>query len=209
MNGRKSRVLTMAGILLVGALSLESLARAETAVPSSQVRPAIVINQQQLDEFAELVGEPSPVVWQRMLDDPRIVPLAITAADTRTRRERSARALFVFGFISIGIGVPTALLGGAALGLTSSSTNGLDPSDKILGVTMLAVALVATVGGAAMAIAGNKKGREKTGVETAAYEQYRSLNAGRVPVLPLPLSANRPNGLGTNTVGIPVLSLSF
>jgi hypothetical protein len=210
MIGRKSCILAVGSGLLSAVLSLEAVARAETATSSPQIRPAtVVITRQQLDGFAELVGEPSPVVWQRISEDPRIVPLAITAADARARRQRSARALSFFGFVTMGVSLPAALLVAAALSLPGSSGNWNDSSGTTVGATILTVGLLATVGGAAMAIAGNRKGRQKTAAETAACEQYRSLHNVRPPIVSPLLSAKQPHGPGGNIVAIPLLSLRF
>ncbi len=54
--------------------------------------------------FSELVGEPRPVVWQRLQADPTLVPLAVAAADARRERRSSGKTRMAVGFSIFGVG---------------------------------------------------------------------------------------------------------
>jgi hypothetical protein len=70
--------------------------------PRPIVRPAITAEQ--FNAFAELIGEPRPLVWQRLEQDPGLVPFAVAAGNARLERRSSGKSQTAVGFSIFGVG---------------------------------------------------------------------------------------------------------
>lgn len=77
-------------------------------VPRSSSVPTMTAEQ--LEAFAQLVGEPLPAVLGRLQLDPGLLPLAVDAAKERVRRKRSGKWRVAVGFGMVGLGAPVGYI---------------------------------------------------------------------------------------------------
>jgi hypothetical protein len=103
------RFVSIGGCFVVLLVLLSSAARADDELRASagllMPRPAApVITTEQFTAFAELVGEPSAAVGQRLQIDPSLVPFAVAAADARVNRKTSGKSRTTVGFSIFGVG---------------------------------------------------------------------------------------------------------
>jgi hypothetical protein len=184
------------------------------ALAPSAKRPSgegdsLLISREQLDSFAQLLGEDVPVVWQRLLLDPGLVPFATAAADARIERRRTGKVMTITGFTILGVGV----IGGYILFLSGyadlfcwddSSCSG-QAGRKMLGG--LVIMLASTGIGLGIGIPGIISITRQTEVETAAVEryQYPGYQGVPMPYAPPVQSLLSPG----KTLRLPLLSFTF
>jgi hypothetical protein len=142
-----------------------------------------------LTAFAELIGETKPVVWQRLLDDPGLAPLAAAAADARMARKSSGKALTIAGFTILGVGVGAGyfimLSGITSTGNCSSDyySSSCGPNtDRMLGG--LAIGILSVGVGLAIGIPGIFNMTRPSEVENQATERYQAWGTGQPLVYP-------------------------
>lgn len=173
MTVRKAHLL--ASCLTVAlAFAIPTLARAQGGgVPLASVPAAPALTAAQLTAFAELIGETKPVVWQRLLADPDLAPLAAAAADARMERKSSGKALTIAGFTILGVGVGVGyviMFSGIASAGDCSYGNSCGPNtDRMLGG--LAVGVLSVGVGLAIGIPGIFRMSSPSEVETQATER--------------------------------------
>jgi hypothetical protein len=168
----------------------------------------------QLEWFVQLIGEPLPVVWQHLVADPGLVPLAAAAANTRMERKGSGKTMTIAGFTILGVGV----IAGYAIVLSalsdhlnncaydaSSCGNSSDGQIK-LGFALI---LVSTGVGLALGIPGIVRMAKQTEVETAAVDRYQFPGWGRPPVYPPWQSSAVPVGAPRKNLNLSLLSFRF
>jgi hypothetical protein len=173
-------------------VSIPAVARAQggaaplAPLPVAPAPAAPSITAAQLTAFAELIGEPKPVVWQRLHDDPGFVPLAAAAADARMERRSSGKALTIAGFTILGVGVVTGyviMYSGLLSGTDCSYGNSCGPNtDRILGG--LTVAILSIGVGTAIGVPGIFRMTKQSDVETQASERYQAWGTGQPLVYP-------------------------
>jgi hypothetical protein len=181
--------------------------------PSSST-PTPTLTAIQLEKFAELIGEPQFAVSRNLQADPRLIPYAAAAADVRVERKSTGKIMTIVGFSILGVGAIAGyviMLEGITQGLncgdgyydTCNNTN----SDTAL--TGLLVAVVSVGIGLGIGIPGIVKMARQSEEETEAVNRYqdsvsmRSMRHFSPYGMPYP-----PTSLG-ETLGIPILSLSF
>lgn len=168
-----------------------------------------VITAEQLAYFAELLGEPRPVVWRRLLADPTLVPFAVAAADARRDRKQSGKTRTVVGFSIVGVGgiagyivMLSAFDASCGYGYQYEvrSCDAWNGKRFLLGALIMAAS---TGLGLGIGIPGIISMARQSEVETAAVDRYQ------YPQMPRPA----PYGAGATPVGyalkLPLLSLSF
>ena len=170
----------------------------------------------QLEAFVQLIGEPMPVVWQHLVADPGLVPLAAAAADTRTERKSSGKTMTIAGFTILGVGAITGYvivllalrddLNQCAYGSDSCGNGNSSDGQIKLGV---ALALVSTGVGLALGIPGIIRMAKQTEVETAAVDRYQFPGWGRPPVNPPWQSSAGPAAVRSKPLSLSLLSFTF
>jgi len=142
---------------------------AQAVTTASPPPPAPQISTEQLSAFADLTDDSKTAVSSRLSTDPKLLPLAIAAADVRLRRKRTGKTLTIVGFAVLGVG-------DIAGTIIMMSTPGYPTNIKkenvgqvILGAAIDVVGLGA---GLAMAIPGLLKMARETEVEAQAREYY-------------------------------------
>jgi hypothetical protein len=161
------------GIFAGGFATFSGVARAASEVAPVPA-PAPAITRQQLDSFAELLGEPRPVVWQRLQLDPGLVPFAAAAADERMSRKSTGKIMTITGFSILGVGV----IGGYVIMLSSIADTGCtydgscsnDMGRRLM--TGLVVILASTGVGLGIGIPGIVKMARQSEIETDAVDRY-------------------------------------
>jgi hypothetical protein len=219
MVGSSFRLVCMVGFFAALSELLAPPARADepsAAAVEDQVKervpppkPAVpAITTEQLTAFAELVGEPRPVVWQRLQIDPGLLPFAVAAADARMSRKSSGKVRTAVGFSIFGVGLIT----GYVVMLTSISTDcgyyesdscgSVDSGRLVLGLVIMAASAGVGLG---LGIPGIIAMVRQSGIETSAVERYQ------YPYLPMPPPAyGRISSAATGyALRVPLLSLSF
>jgi len=180
--------------------------------PESPLAPSLTPTQ--LEWFVQLIGDPMPVVWQHLVADPGLVPLAAAAANTRMERRNSGRTMTIAGFTILGVGsiagyvlVLSALhddLNNCDYGASSCGNNS-DGQVK-LGI---AIVLVSTGVGLALGIPGIVRMAKQTEVETAAVDRYQLPGLGRPPVYPPWQSSAAPVAAPRKALNLSLLSFTF
>lgn len=168
----------------------------------------------QVDWFVQLIGEPLPVVWQHLLADPGLVPLAAAAADTRMARKSSGKIMTIAGFTILGVGA----IAGYVIVLSAFSDhlnscayesgscgNSSDGQIK-LGIALM---LVSTGVGLALGIPGIVRMAKQTDVETAAVDRYQFSGWVRPPVYPPWQSSAVSIAAPRKTLNLSLLSFTF
>lgn len=173
---------------------------------------ASVITTEQLFYFAELVGEPRPVVWQRLQADPTLVPFAVAAADARRDRKSSGKVRTAVGFSIFGVGGITGyivMLSALTVdcgynydyGYSSSSCDDRMGNRFLLGALIIAASAGLGLG---IGIPGIVSMARQSEVETAAVDRYQ------YPQMPVPAYAKLDSAWpGGYALRLPLLSLSF
>jgi hypothetical protein len=176
-------------------------------------RPAPVITTDQLVAFSELLGEPRPVVWQRLQVDPGLVPFAVAAADARMARKSSGKVRTAVGFSIFGVGGITGYIVMLSSFMSSCNYNGnyyndscgsIDGGRFVLGIVIMAASAGVGLG---LGIPGVISMARQSEAETAAVDRYQ------YPQLPLPPATYYGPSFSAApaapTVKLPLLSLSF
>jgi len=193
MTIHKARWLLAFLILAIPVLAIPAAARAQgvwaplAPGAAAPAMPAPALTAAQLTAFAELMGETKPVVWQRLLADPGLAPLAAAAADVRMERKSSGKTMTIAGFtiLGVGAGVGYAILLSGAM---SSDNCGYYESqcepdtDRMLGGVMIGLLSVGV--GLAIGIPGIIRMAKQTEIETQASERYQAWSEGRPLVYP-------------------------
>jgi hypothetical protein len=201
------RFVSIGGCFVVLLVLLSSAARADDELHASAgqlgPRPAApVIATEQLTAFAELVGEPSAAVRQRLQIDPSLVPSAVAAADARVNRKTSGKIRTAVGFSILGVGGIASYV----LWTTAFSRDG-DGYSVAVDRALLSYVMAASAAiGLGIGISGIVSMLRQSEAETAAVDRYQS------PHMPLPPPVSRPAYSATPAryaVNLPLLSLSF
>jgi hypothetical protein len=170
-----------------------------------------VITVEQLAYFAELVGEPRPVVWQRLQADPTLVPFAAAAADARRDRKSSGKVRTAVGFSIFGVGGITGyivMLSALTVDCGYNYDYGYSSCDDRMGNRFLLGVLImaASAGlGLGIGIPGIVSMARQSETETAAVDRYQ------YPQMPMPGPYARGDSSlpGGYALKLPLLSLSF
>jgi hypothetical protein len=168
-------------------------------------RPAArSLTDKQFDTFVELVGDSESVVWQRLLADPGLVPLAAAAANARTNRRRNATGMMAVGFTIVGLGSTITLFllaGGPDVDGACSASAGKSSCLKVEGFFVGSLVV-----GLALAIPGLVKMARETEIERGAVERYQSPGI----LLPsTPLASNLTSASPRKSLQVPLLSFLF
>lgn len=174
----------------------------------------VQITAKQFDAFVELVGEARSVVWQHLVADPDLVPLAIAAAEARTDRRSSGKARTIVGFTIAGVGEAAgfvALL--SAMGDTNNCGNDTPSYGSCGGIfgghaaaIGLAIMAVATGVGLAIGIPGIISIAKQSDAENAAVDRYQGPQAPAPPPAYFPTQSTLPS---VKSLKVPLLSFAF
>jgi hypothetical protein len=206
---RTMRLLPLVLAFAVGMAS--SVARAQEAMPAHVVGTTppgslaapIAITGEQLAAFSELVGEPRPVVWQRLQADPLLTLYAVAAADARLSRKASGKTRTIIGFSILGTGIAAGyIIMLASLTDLHCSSDSCD-NDVGSGVFAGFIVMAASAGiGLGLGIPGIVSMARQSQVETAAVERYQYPQIRMPPAYGL-------GAPGGRVIRVPLLSLSF
>ncbi len=175
--------------------------------------PARALTAEQLDAFVELTGDPKPLVWQRLLADPGLVPYAAAAGDARLERRSSGKTMTIVGFTVLGVGVGSGyflFLWGLSKGVDCGSNyeSSCHPNESMmLGGVVLAIASVAV--GLSVGIPGIIRMVRPSEAENDASGRYQTPGLPPMPAYPPPSPHAlrlRPEG---TLVSAPILTLTF
>jgi hypothetical protein len=206
-----TRLLIATSILVAGAtLAMPAVARAQPA--PSIAPPASSLTRLQVDAFAELLGEPKEVVWQRLLADPGLVPFAAAAADTRMERKSSGKTMTIVGFTILGVGLITGyliILSGISDSMNCDFDSSCSQSNDGRITTGFVIGLVSTGVGLAIGVPGIVRMAKQTEVETEAVDRYQYTGAGRQPIFPPGYSSALPGGARAKALNLSLLSFKF
>lgn len=175
-------------ILAIPAVALAQDATAPVApVPAAPAMVPPALTAAQLTAFSELMGEPKPVVWQRLLADPGLAPLAAAAADVRMERKSSGKTMTIVGFTILGVGGGVGyalLLSGAMSGDNCGYYESqCEPNtDRMLSGVMIGLLSVGV--GLAIGIPGIIRMAKQTEIETQASDRYQAWGAGQPLLYP-------------------------
>ncbi|HEX7508458.1 MAG TPA: hypothetical protein VF550_16905 [Polyangia bacterium] len=181
--------------------------------PDNQARVPLTLEQ--LNAFADLVGDSSDIVSVRLLSDPGMLPLATAATEARTQRQRRGRKMAILGFTGFGVGTAAAILGGIVLSNFDSSKCTQDDEsgcnfDGLLGLELIVFGVALGVGGLVVGVVGTNKLTEPSEAENKVLERYDPLRASRPPpAMPPSYSFARPTGSAGKPLSLPLLSLTF
>jgi hypothetical protein len=215
--------------LLPAALSFAFLAlppnpgHARAEVGSTPKNPAVALTGKQLDAFAELTGDPKPLVLQRLFADPGLVPYAAAAADTRRARQSTGKAMTITGFTILGVGAVVgvgmevvAFLEFFGRGICAGADNGSGdacpgppPDYGQLALEGLAVIAVGVAIGCAIGIPGIVRMNRQSEAEKEAVDHY--LTSSPPVSLPSPSShlQSPQQHVPLRSIGAPILSFRF
>lgn len=191
--------------LAVGlALLSPSAARGQGAGAAGQLTAA------QLDSFVELTGDPKPLVWQRLLADPGLVPYAAAAANARLERRASGKTMTIAGFTILGVGAALGygmVLWGLTSGLDCDANSDCSPNGTLMlsGVALM-VGSIAT--GCGIGIPGIIRMVRASDVENEAAARYQNPGLPPMPAYPPAYRQSRWPRAG-KTLTAPVVSITF
>jgi len=176
--------------------------------------PRLPLTREQLNAFADLVGDSSDVVSVRLLSDPGMLPLATAATEARMHRQRRGRTMAILGFTGFGVGAAAAILGGIVWSNFDSSKCTQDDGSGcdlggLIGLELLVFGVVLGVGGLAVGVLGATKLTEPSEEESKVLERYDPLRARRPPAMPPSYSFVPPAGSAGKPLSLPLLSLTF
>jgi hypothetical protein len=169
------------------------------------------ISQAQFESFAELIGEPRPLVWQRLQLDPGLVPLAAAAADARMSRKSSGKTRTIVGFsiFGVGLGVGYAIFLASIFDGANCTNSYSDTCGNNVGsgaVAGILVMVVSSAVGLGIGIPGIISMARQSEAETAAADRYQYPFA---PPPPAPYYPGHSAMPPSRAVKLPLLSLSF
>jgi MFS family permease len=178
--------------------------------------PRVPLTLEQLNAFADLVGDSRDIVSVRLLSDPGMLPLATAATEARIQRQRRGRKMAILGFTGFGVGAAAGLLGGIVLSNFDSSKRTQDDEcgcggdfEGLLGLELIVIGVVLGVGGLVVGVIGTNKLTEPSEAESKVLERYDPLKARRPPAMPPSYSFARPTGSAGKPLSLPLLSLTF
>ena len=179
-----------------------------TQAPGVAAQPVPVITAEQFNAFADLIGEPRPVVWQRLHLDPGLVPFAVAAADARMSRKSSGKIRTAIGFSIFGVGGITGyviMLSGIGIncGYNEDTCGNEVASRMLLGLVIMAVSAGVGLG---IGIPGIVSMVRQSSAETTAVERYQ------YPQVPMPPPSYWPGYSMTpagHSLKVPLLAFSF
>jgi len=174
----------------------------------------VPLTREQLNAFADLVGDSSDIVSVRLLSDPGMLPLATAATEARMQRQRRGRKLATLGFTGFGVGAAVTILGGIVLSNFDSSRCTQDDESGcnyggLLGLELIVFGVVLGVGGLVVGVVGTNKLTEPSEAENKVLERYDPIRASRPPVMPPSYSFVHPTGLAGKPLSLPLLSFTF
>jgi hypothetical protein len=195
---------------------------AEVSERPSSSPPGPRLTSVQLEKFAELLGEPSSVVWRNLLADPSLVPYAARAAEIRQDRKNTGKIMTIVGFSILGVGsivgyvVMLQGIGDINCSSDYSYNNSCSSGSDSAVLTGLLIGLASVGIGLGIGIPGIVKMARQTDEETEAVNRYQYSVSLRSPAPsryePTPYSPNGgpypPSSLG-KTLRVPLLSFSF
>jgi hypothetical protein len=173
----------------------------------SQTRPAITAEQ--LNAFAELTGDPRPVVWQRLKLDPGMVPFAVAAANARMDRRASGKIRAAVGFTIFGVGgIAGCLIALSGLGVTCDNWDNSACASQVWRRLVIGLVVIAASAGVGLPIGipGIASMLRSSEAERIATDRYQK------PQIPMPSPGSSPGHSGlpsVRTFRVPLLSLSF
>jgi nitrate reductase NapE component len=187
-----------------------ALPRASHAQGAPGPAPTRGLTAEQLDAFVQLVGDPKPLVWQRLLADPGLVPYAAAAADARLERRASGKTMTIVGFSILGVGV----IGGYALFMVGYfqmfsclDSESCHPGSFMLGG--LAVMAGGTALGLSLGIPGIIRITRPSEAENAANDRYQNPGLPRLPPYPASYQQSLHLRPPARTLSVPILSFTF
>jgi hypothetical protein len=173
--------------------------------------PARGLTAEQLDSFVELTGDPKPLVWQRLLADPGLVPFAAAAANARIERRSSGKTMTIVGFTILGVGAGAGyglFFWGLTQGMDCGYASSCKPNESLmLGGVALMVASIAT--GCAIGIPGIIRMVRPSEAENEASGRYQTPGLPSMPAYPTSYSQARWLRLADRPLSAPILSLTF
>jgi hypothetical protein len=142
--------------------------------PKLRRRQDLAITVDQLDTFADLLGESEERVEWRLRHDLEIVPIAAAAADTRRARQRLGRNAMILGFATVGLGGTVGVLGVLASGpgfpgespRSNEQTTKSHFTTDVIGLVLVGLGLVTATYGIIRVAA-------QTDIETEAVDRYK------------------------------------
>jgi hypothetical protein len=169
------------------------------------------ISQEQFEAFAQLIGEPRPLVWQHLQLDPGLVPLAAAAADARMSRKSSGKTRTIVGFsiFGVGLGVGYLIFLSSVIDGVNCNNSYNDTCANSVGSGAIAGLLVMAISsavGLAIGIPGIVSMARQSEAETAAVDRYQYPLAPQPPAPYYPGQSSRPS---PRAFKVPLLSLSF
>jgi hypothetical protein len=208
-----SRLLVITSILVASAtLATPAVVHAQDQPAPFVAPPASSLTRLQVDAFAELLGEPKEVVWQRLLADPGLVPFAAAAADTRMERKSSGKTMTIVGFTILGVGLVAGyliILSGISDSMNCGFDTSCNPNNDGRITTGFVIGLVSTGVGLAIGVPGIVRMAKQTEVETEAVDRYQYTGAGRQPVFPPGYSSALPGSASRKALNLSLLSFKF
>jgi hypothetical protein len=204
--------------LIASLVALSPAARAD-APPGSEAADGFLsgrrlaeprISSEQFSAFAELIGEPRPLVWQRLQLDPGLVPFAVAAADARLGRKSSGKVRTAVGFSIFGVGFIAGyiiMLSAVASADCAYDGTGRCGDDVGSGVLMGALVMAASAGlGLGIGIPGIISMVRQGEAETAAADRYQFPH---MPAPPPAYSWGSPGRSSGHGLKVRLLSLAF
>jgi hypothetical protein len=146
-------------------------------------RPKLAITGEQVETFANLMGETEESVARRLRRDPGLVPFVAAAADARRARQRTGRNLMILGFSTVGLGGTVGLLGNILSGPgypgesprpNEKSTQSHFTTD-VIGVFLVGLGLITATYGIVKVAA-------QTDLETEAVGRYQGSPSAGPPI---------------------------
>jgi hypothetical protein len=195
-------------------LAFPAAARAQgIGAPLTPAAPALTAAQ--LTAFAELMGETKPVVWQHLLADPGLAPLAAAAADVRIERKSSGKTMTIAGFTILGVGagvgyaiMVSGIMSGANCNYYDNYNSQCGPNtDRMMGGLVVGILSVGV--GLAIGIPGIIRMARQTELETQASERYQAWGSGQPLVYPGAYSQSLPMRSPGRRLDLSLLSFRF
>jgi hypothetical protein len=176
--------------------------------------PRVPLTREQLNAFADVVGDSIDIVSLRLLSDPGMLPLAAAATEARMQRQRRGRRMAILGFTGFGVGAAAGILGGIVLSNYDSSKCTQDDESGcnfggVIGLELIVIGVVLGVGGLIVGVIGTNKLTEPSEAESKVLERYDPLKASRPPATPPSYSFVRPMGSVGKPLSLPLLSFTF
>lgn len=173
--------------------------------------PAPTLTALQLERFAELLGEPSFVVWRNLQADPSLIRYAAAAADVRAERKSTGRTMTIVGFSILGVGGIAGyviMLDGITQDLGCGDNGSCNHSSNTV-VAGLLIAVASVCVGLGIGIPGIVKMARQSEEETEAVGRYQESISMRSMRFPSPYGRPYPPTSLGKMLDVPILSFSF